>query len=179
MTPMQRIDLKAILQRTVSGLYGDLVTRPTGQAVRGGVEEVLARIDGEQVAVIDFTTVRCLDFSCADEIVGKLLVQHGRVRFFLLAGVSESHREAIESVLERHGLAVVAWDREGRLQLLGPLDDLFRRAFSVLSRRGTAGVAEIAEDLAIPMEAAHDALESLLARRLVQFHADRYAVPAP
>jgi DNA-binding IclR family transcriptional regulator len=59
------------------------------------------------------------------------------------------------------------------------LDDLFRRAFSVLSRRGTAGVAEIAEDLAIPMEAAHDALESLLARRLVQFHADRYAVPAP
>ena len=176
---MQRIDLKAILQRTVSGLYGDLVTRPTGQAVRGGVEEVLADLDGEQVAVIDFSTVRCLDFSCADEIVGKLLVQHGRVRFFLLAGVSESHREAIESVLQRHGLAVVAWDREGQFEILGPVDDLFRRAFSVLSRRGTAGVEEIAAELAVPAETARDAMESLLARRLVQFRADRYAVPAP
>jgi hypothetical protein len=124
---MQRIDLKAILQRTVSGLYGDLVTRPTGQAVRGGVEEVLADLDGEQVAVIDFST----------------------------------------------------WDREGQFEILGPVDDLFRRAFSVLSRRGTAGVEEIAAELAVPAETARDAMESLLARRLVQFRADRYAVPAP
>ncbi len=49
----------------------------------------------------------------------------------------------------------------------------------MLSRRGAAGVEEIAADLAIPMEDARDALESLLARRLVRFHADRYAVPAP
>ena len=42
-----RIDLKTILQRTVSSLYGDLVTRPTGQAVRGGIAYLLqAERDG-------------------------------------------------------------------------------------------------------------------------------------
>ncbi|NIU79845.1 MAG: hypothetical protein GWN71_41805, partial [Gammaproteobacteria bacterium] len=69
---MQRIDLRHILRHTVSDLYGDLVTRPTGKAVRHGIEQALARADGRQVAVIDFSTVRCLDISCADEIVGKL-----------------------------------------------------------------------------------------------------------
>ena len=72
---MPTIDLRSILQETVSGWYGDLVTRPTGHAVRRGVEEVLAEYDGEQVAVIDFSSVRLLDLSCADEVVAKLLLQ--------------------------------------------------------------------------------------------------------
>ena len=69
---MPLIDLQCILRETVSAMYGDLVTRSTGQAVRCGVEQVLAEYDGEQVAVIDFTGVRLLDLSCADEIVAKL-----------------------------------------------------------------------------------------------------------
>ncbi|MEJ2237442.1 MAG: hypothetical protein P8X82_04015, partial [Gemmatimonadales bacterium] len=60
--------------------------------------------------VIDFGAVGCLDISCADEIVGKLLLDHGQVRYFLLRGVTEAHCEAINWVLERHGLAVVAED---------------------------------------------------------------------
>ncbi len=38
---MQRIDLKDVLSRAVSGPYGDLVTRRTGQAVRSEIEEML------------------------------------------------------------------------------------------------------------------------------------------
>lgn len=175
---MHRIDLRDVLRRTVSGMYGNLVTRPTGKAVRGGVEAILADLEADQVAVIDFSAVGCLDISCADEIVGKLLMEHGRGRYLLLHGVSDAHCEAIHQVLERHGLAAVARDRGGRLQLLGPLEDLLRRAFAVLSERGAAGADEIAEHLAVDPEAARAALDVLRERRLVQQSADRYLVPA-
>ncbi len=171
---MQRIDLKAILQRTVSGVYGDLVTRPTGQAVRTSIEQILDELGREQLAVIDFSTVRCLDISCADEIVGKLLVQYGHGRNFLLYGVTTSHCEAIEQVLEQHRMAVVARDRDGHVQLLGPVRETARQVFGVLSKAGPAAPGEIAEHLAVSMDAAHEALDELLAQHLVQQSDNQY-----
>ena len=168
MTAMRRIDLKDILQRTVSSFYGDLVTRRTGQAVRGGIEPLLDDADGSQLAVIDFSTVRCLDISCAGEIVGKLLLQYGSVRYFLLIGLDESRRDAIEPVLERHQLAVVAQDRAGSLQLLGVIPDAARDAFRVLAAAGRAAADEVAERLAVPVGDARAALQELTVRRLVR-----------
>jgi hypothetical protein len=163
---MQWIDLKEVLGRTVSDLYGDLVTRRTGQAVRTGIEEMLGDLEGE-VAVIDFGTVRCLDISCADEIVGKLLLQHVG-RYFLLVGVDEGHREAIEPVLERHQLAAVAHDRAGTVQLLGSVPDPVRRAFGVLVTEGGAEVGQVAERLALTTDAARAAVDELRERHLVR-----------
>jgi hypothetical protein len=112
------IDLRDMLRRTVSDGYGDLVTRRTGAAVRGGIEQALAGDTDGPPAVIDFSAVRLLDLSCADEIVCKLLLQHG-ARRFLIRGLSPSQRESLEPVLEHHGLAVVVLDASGRLELLG------------------------------------------------------------
>ncbi|MCH7875577.1 MAG: hypothetical protein IH965_09805 [Gemmatimonadetes bacterium] len=163
---MHLIDLKDVLRRTVSGVYGDLVTRRTGQAVRGGIEKMLEEFDGE-VAVIDFSTVRCLDISCADEIVGKLLLQHGHARYFLLVGLDEGHRDAIQPVLERHQLAVVAEDRSGTPWPLGTLTEPARQAFGVVANAGKAAPREVAECLAVPYDTACRALEELCERRLV------------
>jgi hypothetical protein len=135
---MQHIDLKTILQRTVSSRYGDLVTRPTGQAVRSGIEQELADGTGEQVAIIDFGTVRLLDYSCADEIVGKLLLQHGGARYFLFQGVTASHCEAIEPVLERHGLAAIARDRDGRIRVLGHVPEAAAEVLATIAGRAGA-----------------------------------------
>ena len=164
---MLRIDLKDMLQRTVSALYGDLVTRPTGRAVRSGIERALAGETTGDVAVIEFGTVGCLDFSCADEIVGRLLLDHGGARYFLLHGVSADQREAIEPVLERHGLIVVAQDRSGRVELLGPAPEATRRAFSVVTEIGTAVADDVAARLSLPTDLARAALDELLARRVV------------
>lgn len=154
---MQHIDLKAILDQTASGLHGNLVTRPTGRAVRSSIEETLAGTDGEPYAVIDFGMVRCLDYSCADEIVGKLLREHGSARYFFLHGVSPSHCEAIEHVLERHQLAVVARDRDGRVRVLGPIPDKARRALFALAENGLATSEELADHLAASEHATGDA----------------------
>lgn len=166
------IDLTTVLHRTVSNGYGDLVTRPTGQAVRTGVEEDLAFLDTTTVAIIDFTSVRCLDFSCADEIVGKLLLTHGNTRYFLLHGVTEIHGEAIHAVLERYGIAVVAQQRDGEVQVLGPVSDAIRKTVSILTREGTITVEDVAGHLAIPAAHARETLDEVIERRLALTHAD-------
>jgi hypothetical protein len=111
---MQLINMHEVLQQSVAGLYADLVTRPTGRAVRESIERDLAP---GSIAVMDFTGVGCLDYSCADEIVAKLL--RDKVRVLLLRGISDAHREAIEPVLLGHGMAVVCAGPDGTLDVLG------------------------------------------------------------
>lgn len=164
---MMRIDLKAVLQHTVSNQYGDLVTRRTGEAVRSGIEALLPPDDGD-VAVIDFGTVRLMDMSCADEIIGKLLLTHGRARDFLLVGVHAAHEDALIPVLERHSLAVVAEDRSGALKVLGHLPEHARRTFGLLATSGPADPDAIAEQLHLAPELTRDALETLRQARVIR-----------
>src|SRR2546421_1431644 len=109
---IQHIDVHAVLQESVSGVYADLVTRPTGRVVRERIERAMATAqDPVTVTRIDFTGVRCIDYSCADEIVAKLL--RDRRAVVVLSGISDGHREAIEPVLAGHGLAGRIGGREG------------------------------------------------------------------
>ena len=174
---MRHIDLKDILQRTLSDEYGDLVTRRTGQAVRQAIERDLAQDGDGQAAAIDFRTVRCLDLSCADEIVGRLLRDQGAVRSFVLLNVTAAHREALQFVLERHRLAVVVQDPGGELDVVGALPEAARRVFGALAQAGTA--EEVARRLDLPADVARAALEDLLERGLVVANAGIYGPPAP
>jgi len=175
---MPAIDLRAILDETASKGNGDLVTRSTGQAVRNGIVRALAGYRVEQVAIIDFSSVRLIDLSCADEIVAKLLVQHGRARCFLLRGVSEGHADALEPVLDRRGLAAAVQDRSGQLRVLGQIPDLVRRVFSILADRGTAKVEDVAAHLAVPPTVAREVFDELLERRLATAAAGKNQVVA-
>jgi hypothetical protein len=121
--------VQAVLQQSVSNLYSDLVTRPTGRAVRENIERHLTP---GTIAVMDFTGVGCLDYSCADEIVAKLV--RDKVKVLLLRGLTEAHREAIEPVLSGAGLAVLCERADGVLEGLGArepapalLDELVER----------------------------------------------------
>jgi len=165
---MQRIDLRDVLQRAVSDGYGDLVTRSTGQAVRAHIERALASWDGDIPTVIDFGTVRCLDLSCADEIVAKLLLQSGPDQTFVLAGVTDAHRDALQPVLERHHLAVVSVDPTGRLDVLGALPEFARRAFTVVAEAGPMDAGTMAARLGVEDTEAHAALQQLVTYRLIE-----------
>lgn len=150
------------------------MTRPTGRAVRSSVEEMLPQAEDGNTVVIDFSAVRCLDISCADEVVGKLLLQYGQGQYFVLSGVTEAHCESIEMVLERHGMSVVAQSRDGSLQVLGPLDEPVRRAFGAVQESDVAAASDVADRLALTTEAAQPLLDELLTRRLVTLEADQF-----
>src|SRR4051794_37860805 len=109
---MNHIDLSSVLRQTLAcDLYSNLVTRPTGAAVRGQIEEMLSAGAGgdRALTIIDFSQVSMIDFSCADEVVAKLLMRFTsdhppQEAYFLFRGVTEDHSDAIEAVLERHQL---------------------------------------------------------------------------
>jgi hypothetical protein len=111
---IQQIMVYAVLQESVAGFYADLVTRPTGRAVRESIERDLPV---GTIAVMDFTGVGCIDYSCADEIVAKLV--RDKVRVLLLRGLTDAHREAIEPVLAGAGLAALCARPDGTLEGLG------------------------------------------------------------
>jgi hypothetical protein len=140
---IQHIDVHAALQESGSGVFADLVTRPTGRFVRQYIERAMAS-GPAAVAVtrIDFTGVGCIDYSCADEIVAKLL--RDRPAVLVLTGISDGHREAIEPVLAGHGLAALIERRDGALDVLGApqaaaalLDELLARRLAARTPGGT------------------------------------------
>ena len=127
---MQLIMIHEVLQQSVAGFYADLVTRPTGRAVRENIERDLPT---GTIAVMDFTGVGCLDYSCADEIVAKLV--RDKVRVLLLRGLSDAHRDAIEPVLAGHGLAAVCQRPDGTLDVVGALDGAAALLDELVARR--------------------------------------------
>jgi hypothetical protein len=170
------IDLTRLHRRTVSSsFYSNLVTRPTGQAVRMGVESQLMELDGGSgicLSVLDFSQVLVLDYSCADEIVAKLLLRYATGdrpadAYFMARGLQDHHREAIEAVLERHDLRLVIHDRPGDPQLLGPSDPVERACWAALARAGRGGAAEVAERTGLAAAAAVGALTRMVAHRVV------------
>lgn len=173
------IDLSSVLRRTVCELYSNLVTRPTGAAVRGEIELQLMELRGRTLTVIDFANVGLLDFSCADEVVAKLLLRYGAddapgEAYFLFRGLSESHLDAIESVLERHGLAMVLQHADGGAEVFGKLSEAERGLWRAVYERGRVKVA----DLAGTVDAADDTTEAVMAslrsRRLIMRFDDAY-----
>ncbi|MDH5642905.1 MAG: hypothetical protein OEY63_01800 [Gemmatimonadota bacterium] len=163
----QSIDLRSVLHETLSFGYGDLVTRRTGAAVRNGIVELLGDASGDDVTFIDFGKVRVLDLSCADEIVAKLLIEQ-RARNFVLKGISDGHREAIEPVLEQHDLAALAQDRAGTITALGRLSDGARRAVAWIAEHGKLDIQDFAKDLELTEEHARDLIAELVERGLAK-----------
>lgn len=170
---ISHIDVSSVLRRSVCDLYSNLVTRPTGAAVRIGIEHHLDEIGDKALAVLDFSHVGLLDFSCADEIVAKLLQQYvsddipRREVYFVFYGMNESHIDAIEAVLERHGLALVTQLADGAPALMGIIEDDHRRAWEKICELGSARASELADAIGVPTENAARTLETLWRRRLV------------
>ena len=170
---ISHIDVSSVLKRSVCDLYSNLVTRPTGAAVRIGIEHHLDEIGDKSLAVLDFSHVGLLDFSCADEIVAKLLMQYVSVDiprrevYFVFYGMSESHMDAIEVVLERHSLALVTQLAGGAARLIGTVDGEQRRAWEKICEMGSALPADFAVATGVPRESAERILETLWRRRLI------------
>jgi hypothetical protein len=178
---MNHIDLSSVLRQTVAcDLYSNLVTRPTGAAVRDEIERLLSDTHDRTLTVIDFSQVSMIDFSCADEVIAKLLLRYASddspyEAYFLFRGVTEEHWEAIEAVLERRGLALVLEQADG-VRVVGPLPDDERHVWEAVQRIGPATAGELVEALSSDPPLVQRALYDLRRRRLVMQVGDDYIV---
>tara|TARA_B100001123_G_C14812303_1_gene828828 strand:+ start:75 stop:662 length:588 start_codon:yes stop_codon:yes gene_type:complete len=168
--PPIQIDVGSLVQRSVATLYSHLVTRPTGRAVRLAIESLLADAGDIALSLIDLSEVNVLDFSCADEVVAKLLLRYldpdrPREAYFVIRGVSDIHREPIEVVLERQQLATVAQREDGTYELLGVRSGSEDSVWRVVETHGRIRSDEVS--LLLPAPEDRTALRGLVRRRVV------------
>jgi hypothetical protein len=141
-------DLSTLVPRSVASLFSHLVTRPTGQALRLGIESQIGELGPFCVSILDFSQVMVLDYSCADEVIAKLILNYQRddrpnEAYFVVRGLAEEHTDPIEEVLVRHQLALVA-EIDGDYALLGRVTPVERAVWMELQKVGNADAVELA-----------------------------------
>ncbi len=175
---MTRINVGDVMRHSANLPYADLVTRSTGAAVRKCIEREMAALHEGDVVTLDFSHIGMMDYSCADEVVAKLLLAFhhpgARTGLVVFHGISDAHLEAIEVVLHHHSLALVVQFADGGARLVGAVSDLERTTWDVVYARGSAAPDEIA--LAVGRESGEmrDILASLLRRRLLSHDGAAY-----
>jgi hypothetical protein len=180
---MHHIDLSSVLRQTLAcDLYSNLVTRPTGAAVRTQIELLLGdptdTADARAFTIIDFSQVSMIDFSCADEVVAKLLMRYSsadapRDAYFLFRGVNDDHWVAIGAALERHGLALAVENADG-VRIAGVVSEDERSTWEAVYKLGTANADDVAIATGGNTSHVRGTLDSLCGRRLVMRANDEY-----
>ena len=164
------INVSHVLRKSAESLYSHLVTRPTGRAVRLAIEEQVAVSSRTALSLIDLSDVAVMDFSCADEIVAKLLMRFLKEDrpmdvLFIFRGVLHDLHEPIQTVLDRQELLAVAQGSDGCCSLMGTRTEEEEYAWTVLEGRGRIGATEVSE--VFPGSHHRKALDGLVLRRVV------------
>jgi hypothetical protein len=165
----------------VASLYQrNLVTRHTGRAVRLSIEGLVAEQGATSLTVLDFDDVAVIDFSCADEVVAKLVlravdeVSGDSERFFVFRGVAPHHVDPMDSALRRRGLAAAAVGPEGRPFLIGEVDAAAARLWLAVCDAGAACLEELAPRFDMDPDDCGRILDHMCARRLLRRDGSAY-----
>jgi hypothetical protein len=167
-----RIDVGSVLRHSANLPYADLVTRSTGAAVRRCIEAEIASMADGDVVTLDFTHIGMMDYSCADEVVAKLLLDLARrgaqPSSLVFHGITDAHLEAIEDVLLHHGLALVVHFADGAARLVGAVSDEERTVWQFVHTRGATLPEDVARANARETADVLIVLEALHGRRLLR-----------
>lgn len=169
---MSTYDLYKLLREELKNGSSDLVTRQSGQVIRKRIERELEKEEDGSVIVLDFSKIGVIDYSCADEIVAKLISrllggEYGE-RYIILGGLNENQKENIEVALERKDLAVMAQMRDGRRTLIGSLHNYLQKTLELILRKGKITAGELSDMLKLPANTSGTRLLNLHKKRLVR-----------
>jgi hypothetical protein len=142
------IDVGMILKDLNSTPHPHLVTRTTGRDVRNAIEVKLSAIRSPALSVIDFSAIEVMDFSCADEVVARLLARfictdRPQEAFFVLKGLLPSHLEPVVEVLERQKILAVTENGPGLLGLLGSFSSEEGKVWEFIEAKRSATTDEL------------------------------------
>ena len=165
---MHTIRVDRVLRETVNTPYADLVTRATGAAVRTSIRQTIDTLAGG-TAFLDFSDVGLVDWSCADEVVAKLLLETTDEIAVVLGGLREEQMEAIGHVLAGHELAVISRESPGAVpRLLGRVGREAEEAFDYIQQKGAIAAEPLAQALGWDGATARAALDALARLRLIR-----------
>ena len=180
------IDLYQLLKEEIGNGSPDLVTRETGRIIRERVERELEKAE---VIYLDFSKIGIIDYSCADEIIAKLVSrllsgEYG-VKFIVLTDLNSTQEENIHVALEKKKIALLkqtveegVGSRKGsrrlqpaegqkRLEIIGFIANHLREVFDLVNERGKLTAKELADELDLELNTAATRLLNLYKKYLV------------
>lgn len=177
---MQVYNLYKLLKEELGNGSSDLVTRQSGQAIRERIERDITGEKNGEVIALDFSKIGIIDYSCADEIVAKLISrlisnEYGD-KYVVLRGLNDNQRENIEVALERKDLAVMAVIKKSGVKgqgsgirvLLGNLNNYLLETLNLILSKGRITAGELSENLKLPANTSGTRLLNLYKKRLVR-----------
>ncbi len=164
--------LYKFLKEELKNGSSDLVTRPSGQIIRERIERDIEKEENGEVIALDFSRIGIIDYSCADEIVAKLVSrllsgEYGD-KYIMLTGLNENQKENIEVALERKDLAVMAEMKDGRKVLMGALNNYLQETLDLISKKKKITAGDLSSSLKLPANTSGTRLLNLHKKRLVK-----------
>ncbi|MEW6675522.1 MAG: DUF4325 domain-containing protein [Nitrospirota bacterium] len=165
-------NLYKFLKEELKNGSSDLVTRQSGQVIRERIERDIEKEKNGVVIALDFSKVGIIDYSCADEVVAKLISrllsnEYGD-KYILLIGLNDNQKENIEVALERKELAVIAEMGNGKKILLGSLNNYLKETLNLIVKKGKITANELSAALKLPANTSGTRLLNLHKKRLVK-----------
>lgn len=125
---------------------GFLVSRDMGKKAKESIFIRLSELDPNTVLEIDFSFIKYMDASCANQVVAMVLrrLESGEYPgvYIVLSNAKEQHRNNIEYALNAASKAVVVREDEG-WTIMGDLMDSYRAALSGIMQMGSATAREL------------------------------------
>lgn len=165
-------NLYKLLKEELKNGSSDLVTRQSGQVIRNRIEQDIEKEKNGEVIALDFSKIGIIDYSCADEIVAKLISrllsgEYGD-RYIILTGLNENQKENIEVALERKDLAVIIQMRDGKKILLGSLNNYLNETLTLILKKSKITAKDLSETMNLEANTSGTRLLNLHKKRLVK-----------
>lgn len=169
---MQIYNIYKLLKEELKNGSSDLVTRASGQMIRERIERDIAKEKDGEVIALDFSKIGIIDYSCADEIVTKLISrllssEYGD-KYIILTGLNENQKENIEVALERKDLSVMVEMKDGRKILIGSLNNYLKETLDFILKKREIVASELSDALKLPANTSGTRLLNLHKKRLVK-----------
>ena len=165
-------NLYKLLKEELKNGSSDLVTRPSGQAIRERIERDIEKEKDGEVISLDFSRIGVIDYSCADEIVAKLMSrlvsgEYGE-KYIVLTELNENQKENIDVALERKDLAVTAQMKDGRKIIMGSINNYLQETLSYIFKKNKLTANDLSSALKLPANTSGTRLLNLYKKRLVK-----------
>lgn len=127
-----------------------LIMREIGEKTKEAICRKLSELAQNTVLEMDFSSIRFIDVSCADEVVVKVLARLEASeypdKFIILSHIDAQHRENIETALKVAKKAVIVKENGG-WSILGELVNSYRKALSKVIELGSITARELQEEM--------------------------------
>lgn len=148
-----------------------LFDRDLGQQIRQEIEHIISTYAQNVVFYLDFKDILSIDFSCADELIGKLISrlvgdEYGDI-YFVLQNLSDNQRENIQVALDLRKVTCLLLCGNQEWQLLGHKKNYLIETLKLIMNKGNITARELSDAFNLELTTSSTRLSHLHKARLV------------